>query len=132
MAYRLPSERVSIDLDDLTVEVERVTAWALQANAVRLLAPVINEQRTASDLVALVRFFVDEAQPTWAIVDHRGPVLPTVDGCLRLPLDTLLSMIVAWAGTINPPETAVDKIIPPSPLRDQLNAKLREKRRKAA
>jgi hypothetical protein len=132
MAYRLPSERVAIDLDDLTVEVERVAVWAIAAQAVRLLAPVMGEKRTLADLGALFGFFIAEGQPTWAIIDHRGPIPYTVEGCYRLPLDTISALIVAWAGTITPPETAVDKLVPPSELRDKLNAKLRAKRAKAA
>ena len=50
---------------------------------------------------------------------------------LRLPVTLGAAMVDGWLETITPKATAVDALIPPSPLRDQLNAKLRAKRKAA-
>jgi len=134
MAHRLPSERVAITVDDLTIEVERVTSWPIQQNAVRLWAAYQAAKPGNPEIVALrdlYECFVDEAQPTWDLVDHRGPIAQSVGGMFRLPVDLGLRFVGGWADTLPATDlpTAVDEMIPPSPLRDKLNAGLRAKRR---
>lgn len=135
MAYRLPSERVTLTSETgAAIEVAPVSAWALAFHASGLIAAYNAADPGGAELMALrdlYRFFVAEAQPTWAIIDHRGPITPTAEGMYRLPLDIALPMIGEWIGTLTPKSTAVDEMVPPSPLRDQLNAKLRAKRKVA-
>lgn len=100
--------------------VARAAAWAKAKGADELTA-----------LSALYELFVSEAQPTWDIADHKGPVPATAAGMLRLPLSLGLSIVSGWLETITPKASAVDEVIPAGPLRDQLNAKLREKRKAA-
>ena len=131
MAYRLTSERVTLTIEDgPTVEVEKVHADLIYQHAVGLTSAFLSakpEKQTAP-LQDLYSFFVKEAQPTWEIVDHRGPIAPSVEGMYRLPVTLGVSIVMEWAGTFIEKETAVDKLIPPSVLRDRLNTKLRTKR----
>ena len=134
MAYRLPSERVTLTIEDgPTVEVEKVHADLIYQHAVGLASAFLSAKpdKQNEPLQALYAFFVGEAQPTWEITDHRGPVLPTAAGMLRLPVALGVDICLEWAGTYIEKETAVDKVIPPSPLRDQLNDALKKKRRAA-
>jgi hypothetical protein len=134
MAYRLPSERVTITIEDgPTVEVEKVSADLIYQRAVGLASAFFAAKPAAQPaaLAELYGFFIAEAQPTWEIIDHRGPVLPTVAGMLRLPSAIGVDICLEWASTYIEKETAVDKMVPPSPLRDQLNATLRAKRKVA-
>ncbi len=134
MEYRLPSERVTIEIEDgPTLRVEKVHADLLYQHAVGLASAYLRAKPAAQmgALSALYSFFLAEAQPTWEIVDHRGPVLPNMDGMVRLPSALGVDICLEWAGTFIEKETAVDKMIPPSPLRDQLNAKLAAKRKAA-
>lgn len=134
MAYRLPSERVSLAIEDgPTVEVEKVAGDLLYLHAVGLIEAVVRAKsgKQGEAALDLYRFFVDEAQPTFEIIDHRGPVTPTAEGMLRLPIRLALDMCIEWAGTYIDKETAVDAMIPPSPLRDELNKRLRAIRKAA-
>lgn len=137
MAYRLASERVEVAIDDgPTVEVATIVAWPLMANAVRLLGVFLAAQGQGAELAVLLemyRFFVSEAQPSWDIADHRGPIPPTADGMLRLPLPIAIGMVEGWIETFAAEDatTAVDELVPPSPLRDQLNDVLKRKRKAA-
>lgn len=137
MAYRLPGERVPVVVDKgpfagLSVEVERIGAYAVYLAAVssRIAFEKADSGSTAEfgALRSLYAVFVDEAQPTWDIVDHRGPVPATANGMLRLPVSLATAVIEAWTETFNAveaaPLTAVDKLIPAGPLRDRLNAEL--------
>jgi hypothetical protein len=135
MAYRLPSERVTLNIEDgPTVEVEKVSADLIYQHAVGLLSACFGAKdgkASAAALTELYTFFVLEAQPTWEIVDHRGPVAATAAGMYRFPSKLGVDICLEWAGTYIEKATAVDELIPPSPLRDQLNAKLRAKRKAA-
>ena len=134
MAYHLGSERVTIEAEDgPTFEVGPLLAWPITAIAVHrfskyLAAPDANAQLVA--LRELYEWFVAEAQPTFAIVDHRGAIPNTTAGLLRLPLDLTLRVIEAWIDTATPQSTAVDEMVPPGPVRDALNAELKSKRRR--
>lgn len=133
MADDLRLPRVTITAG-ATVEVAPVLAWPLAFQAGRLIEAYQSAKPGAAELVALrdlYGFFIAEAQPTWTIIDHRGPIQPTTEGMYRLPLDVSLPIIAEWMATLIPKETAVDKLVPPSPLRDQLNAKLSAKRKAA-
>lgn len=131
MAYRLPSERVAIAIEDgPTVEVEKIGAWPIYHTAVGLVSActaATTEAATTDALLRLYEFFVAEAQPTWEITDHRGPILPTATAMLRLPVNEVaLPIVEGWAETFTPKPTAVDAMIPEGPLRDELNAGLRK------
>lgn len=133
MATRLPSERVPIASEDLSAEVTRCASWPLQQNAVRLWAAFL-KATGAAELVALrecYEFFVAEAQPTWDLIDHRGPVPATVSGLLRLNHMHVLGLVAEWAGTLQtePPTTAADELLPEGPLRDEMNRQLKAKRK---
>jgi hypothetical protein len=134
MAHDARPERVEITVDALTIEVFRIASSPLWGEAVRLASAWAAAKSTAAQIDALrdmAAFFVAEAQPTWAIVDQRGAVPPTVGGVLRLADTLQLALFSEWTDTIREKETAVDKLVAPSPLRDQLNAKLRAKRKAA-
>jgi len=145
VAYRLPGGRVPLAFEDgqyvgLQVEVEPLTAWAVYRYAVGLVAAFFAADEPAAEFAALravYEQFVTEGQPTWDIVDHRGPVPATAAGMLRLPLPLGLRIVELWSETFAPVEaeaesTAVDEIYPTSPLRDQLNEVLARKSAEAA
>jgi hypothetical protein len=131
MAYRLGGGRsILTPTDGLTVEVQDIVAWPLYHEAVARATAYFTASGPELELAALRRayaFFCAEAQPTWEIVDHRGIVPATTAGMLRLPVELGLGIILLWsqAFVAEPPETAVDKIIPPGELRDSLNRRLR-------
>jgi hypothetical protein len=135
MAYRLASERVPLDIEDgPTVEVERVAADLLYQHAMGLASAYLSaksDKAKSEALLELYGFFVAEAQPTWEIIDHRGPIAPTVAGTMRLPAALGVDIVLEWLGTHTRKASAVDALVPPSALRDQLNAALREKRKAA-
>lgn len=131
MAFRLPSERVTLNIEDgPAVEVEKVATDLVYQQAVGLTSAVFGDGgiKALADLYSL---FVNEGQPTWEIIDHRGPVPATLGGMLRLPTKLALDIALEWAGTYIEKSTAVDEIIPPSPLRDLLNDDLKRKRKAA-
>ena len=146
MAYRLPGGRVPLVFDDgpfagLRVEVEPISSWSVYRYAVTSVAAFFAAPGPEAEFAALrVAFglFVDEAQPTWEIVNHKGPVPPTEAGMLRLPLALGLALCEQWTDTYvgveeeEETETAVDEVYPPGGLRDQLNAVLARKRAEAA
>lgn len=132
MAYRVHGDRVALPIEDgPTVEVQPIGSWPIYWHAVGLTSAFLDAKGPAAELEALMAaygFFVREAQPTWEIVDHRGPVPATAEGMLRLPvLEIGIRMVDAWAETFLPKPTAVDAMIPEGPLRDELNAGLRRK-----
>lgn len=136
MAYRLPGGRVTLAFEEgqyagLSIEVEPIASWAIYRHALALVAAFFAATEARVENAALraaYEHFVGEAQPTWSIVDHRGPIQPTTEGLLRLPLPLGLRLVELWSETFIPaeqPETAVDELIPPGPLRDEMNARLR-------
>ncbi len=131
MAYRLPSERVTLELDGPSVEVTALSAEPIHALGVARAAAWAQAKGQAEQvnaLTALYELFVAEAQPIWDILDHRGPVAATASGMLRLPVALGVSIISGWLDTMTPKTTAVDEIIPPGDLRDELNKRLRAKK----
>jgi hypothetical protein len=134
MAYRLPGGRVPLEVDGydgLQVELQPIGAWPVFLHATALSSALFAaEDGSVEQLNALIKsytHFLTEAQPTWHIVDHRGPVQATVAGMLRLPVALAMGLVVDWSAAFaaEPPATAVDKLVPEGPLRDELNAKLR-------
>lgn len=134
MAYRLPGGRVPLSVDGydgLQVEVEPIGAWPVYRAAVELSAAFFAaESGTAAEfdaLLSLYGHFLIEAQPTWDIVDHRGSVAPTLAGMLRLPVPLAVGLAADWSALFvaEPLATAVDKLIPPGEMRDELNRRLR-------
>lgn len=133
MASQLHAERVPVTLDDLTIEVAPILAWPIAFSVSRLIAVYEAATEGSAEVVALRDLygtFLEEAQPTWDLIDHRGPIAPTLAGMWRLPLPVALGLIGAWLTTITPPSTAVDEMVPPGPLRESLNTELRKSRRR--
>lgn len=132
MAYVLHGERAPLTVDDLTIEVAPIVADPVYVAAIGLVVTALTAK---PDAVQQARrdaygFFVAEAQPTWAIVDHRGSIPATANGMLRLPDALAFRLIEAWTDlfTAEPPATAADAVLPPGPVRDAVNAKLRKTR----
>jgi hypothetical protein len=147
MAFRLPGGRVDLAFEDgpytgLHVEVETVGAWPIHRAAVELASAFFAATGSTAELRALTTLyglFVVEAEPAWDIEDHHGRVPTTAAGMLRLPLALALRLCELWAETFagieaedEAPATAVDELIPPGSLRDQLNETLARKRAEAA
>lgn len=134
MVYRLPSERVLLDVEGPSVEVERIGAWPIHRTALSLMSAFMRATEPGPELAALAElypFFLGEAQPVWDIADHRGPVPVSVVGMYRLPIPLALRIVDGWLETFEPDKpSAVDAVIPPGPVRDALNKGLRAKRSK--
>jgi hypothetical protein len=131
VAYRIATERTSITVEDgPTAEVQPIGAWPIYRTAVGLVAAFYAAPPTGeiTALRELYAFFVAEGQPTWEIVDHHGPVFPTPEGMLRLPLPVAFGLIDGWTSLFVPKPTAVDAMVPEGPLRDELNAGLRKRK----
>lgn len=147
--WRVPNERVVLDLDGPSVEVAPIRSWAIQFEALALASVFQRASSPEEEYPALktaYEYFIAEGQPQWDIVDHRGAVPVTARGMLRLP-DALASEIVnQWLATFEAkaehPEieglhvvesdapSAVDALIPPGPLQTAVKRRLR--RAKAA
>jgi hypothetical protein len=134
VAYRLPGDRVALDLDGPLVEVEPVHAWAIQRLGVREYLAYQAATEPDAELAALLslfRFVAGEAQPSWDIADHRGLIPATGEGMLRLPLELSLRIVADWLGTlpvaadVEEPGSVVDEVLPPGPLRDEVKTRLR-------
>jgi len=133
VAYRLPTERVQVTTDDLSIEVTSVVAWAVAHTAGSLVDAFYAAKPGDPELEALkalYSFFLTEAQPSWEIEDHRGRIPTTVTGMLRLPLEAALGLIAEWVATATPKPTVADEALPPGPVRDEVNAALKRERRK--
>lgn len=129
--YRIDRERVGLDLDGPSVEVQPIVAWPVFWTGVRLSTAYDIAKDGQSEMAALeslYAFVASEAQPVWDLADHHGPIPPTALGFLRIELELALKIVAAWLGTLNPPTTAVDELIPAGGLRDALNADLKRKR----
>jgi hypothetical protein len=128
VTYVLPSIRITLELDGPSVEVTEIIAEPIHALGVARAAAWAGAKGESAQLTALrelYELFAAEAQPTWDIADHRGPVPATSAGMLRLPIPLGLSIVSGWLDTITPKTTAVDELTPPGPLRDQLNRRLK-------
>ena len=134
MVYRLSGERVRLDLDGPVVEVEPIRAWPVARIGVRswlAFQAATDPDTELAALLELYRLFVAEAQPSWDIADHRGLISLSAEGMCRLPLDLAQKIITGWLGTLplpiesEEPESAVDAVLPPGPLRDEVKTRLR-------
>lgn len=129
MAYRLPDERVDVFVDDIQIEVS-----PLNSEVIALHGLTLAEKAGPDNLDALLKLyglFVAEAQPTWAILDACGPILPTRGGMLRLPLAVGLGMVQGWLATLPVQQpTVADEVLPDGPVKDEVNAALRAAKRK--
>lgn len=141
MVYRLASERINVGPEDgPEIEVERLAAWPIYRLALRRAAAFTSAtDGSDAELEAysqLLGFFVLHAQPTFAIIDHLGVVPATHSGMLRLPVPLVQTMIDGWLRSFSQvaeePTSAVDEIIAPGVLREQLKAGLRTARRRKA
>lgn len=132
--WRVPSERIALDLGGPTVEVERICSWSIQFEGLSLLGRFNVAAKAQDEYVALNGLFehvIREAQPQWDIVDHLGPVPATARGMARLPLDLGLAIASQWLGTLPQkkeaaePPSAVDAVIPPGPLNREIKRRLK-------
>ncbi len=127
--YRLPGDRITLDLDGPTVEIEPIRAWAVLLASTQLGAAYVAasdpvEQYTA--LAALAEFFLLEAQPQWNFADHRGPIRETVNGFLRLTPVMQSGVIAGWQATYEEEKSsAVDAVIEPGPANLEIKRRLR-------
>jgi len=144
--WRIPGERIRLDLGGPSVEVEPLRSWMIQTECLFLAQKVKDAAEGAAEYVALnalFEFVVREAQPQWDIVDHLGAVPTDARGMGRLPLTLALEIVDAWTGSLNArpempevPEglyvvesdaaSAVDALIPPGPLRQTVKRRLRK------
>lgn len=130
--YRLPGERVKLDLDGPTVEVEPIRSWMIQTESLALAARLGAAEEGVAEYAALkslYEFFVAEAQPTWDIGDHRGAIPNTAAGMMRLPLALASSIISQWQDSL-PKAPAADlpsavDILPDGPGKDEVKRRLR-------
>ena len=142
--YRLPGERIRLDLDGPTVEVEPLRSWMLQAECLLLAQKAVAAAEGAPQYVALndlYEYVIREAQPQWDIVDHIGAVPLTARGMARLPLPLAMEICNQWLETLDAkpepvevPEglhlvesdahSAVDAKIPPGPVNRELKRRL--------
>lgn len=131
--WSIASERITLDLDGPSVEVERLHSWMVQFQ-VLALAGVYNRAQTSvaeyAALVPLFERFVYEAQPSWSISDHRGAIPCTAGGMARLPIRLGLAMIDRWLESLIVPkpdeaESAVDAVVPPGPANREIKRRLR-------
>lgn len=79
-------------------------------------------------LAAVYDRFAAEAQPTWDITDHRGPVPCTGRGMLRLPTQLGIQIVAGWAASlavVEQPASAVDAVVPAGPLNREIKRRLR-------
>ena len=135
--WRIPGERIALDLDGPSVEVERLRSWSIQFEGLSLLARFMAASKQQDEYLALNALFehvVREAQPQWDIVDHLGAVPTTARGMARLPLDLGLSIASLWLETLvavekkeaeAEPPSAVDALIPPGPMNREIKRRLR-------
>lgn len=149
--WRLPGERVRLDLDGPSVEVEPIYSWMIQAECLVLAQRLKEADEGPAEYVALgnlFEVFVREAMPQWDIADHLGPIPATVAGMRRLPLTLQSSILDQWIQSLeeeeeaerpelpgltlveSPAPSAVDAVVPPGPLNREIKKRLR--RAKAA
>jgi hypothetical protein len=135
MTYRLPSERVTVEVENgPPIEVERLGVWTLAWTGAYLVGQFYAATAPEAELAALRNigaYFIVEAQPTWDIADHRGPIPVTVDGFLRLPDPMALAMVRAWLETQHEKASAVDELVPPGEAREELKRRLKASRKAA-
>jgi hypothetical protein len=144
--WKVPSERVTLDLDGPSVEVEPIRSWNIHLESLHAWRVVADAEKPEAKYVALTKLyeqFVFEAQPTWDIADHRGPVPTTARGMARIPLDLQLAILAGWVDSYvvaEKPEreplpfsvvesdapSAVDAIFPSGPVNRELKRRLRK------
>lgn len=143
--WRVSSERIRLDLDGPSVEVEPLRSWMIQTECLLLAQRLKDADEGAAEYVALTNLFefvVREAQPQWDIVDHLGAVPATARGMARLPVALALEICDEWTATLDArPErdaipglrlvesdaaSAVDAVVPAGPLRREIKRRLRK------
>lgn len=113
--------------------VDKILGWPVFAVAVRKMTAFQEAEGPAAEMAALTslyEFFEAEARPVWNLEDGRGPVAPTSAGMARVPVKVVGALYDLWVETFpRPAPSAVDEVIPPGPLRDELNAGLKAARK---
>lgn len=128
--HQLSSGRVSLTIEDgPAVEVVGIGAWPIYHAAAGLVSAYLAKEDDIGAYREALAFFLVEAQPAFTVADHRGPIPPTLAGMLRLPVPIALGWVIEWAGTFIPKATAADALLPDGPVKDQVNATLRRKKR---
>jgi hypothetical protein len=133
--YRLPGERVALDLDGPTVTVEPIRSWAIRFEFAVLVGrydAAADEAAQYAALTPIFGYFVAEAQPAWDIADQTGPIPATARGMVRLPLGLAFEICTGWVNTL-PVElpSAVDAVVPPGPVHDEIKRRLRSVKKAA-
>jgi hypothetical protein len=142
--WKVPSERVTLDLDGPSVSVEPIRSWNIQQECLHGWRVFLDAKTPEAEYVALSTLyqqFVIEALPSWDIADHRGPVPVTARGVARLPLDLQLAILAGWRDTFgvkaereplpfpvreSDAPSAVDAIFPPGAVNKELKRRLRK------
>lgn len=132
--WSVPGNRIKLDLDGPSVEVEPIHAWSIFFET-RALRAIFDNAKTPADeysaLTSLFNYVALEAQPQWDIVDHRGAVPPTGRGFHRLELKMALQIVDGWANSFNVQQeevqSAADVILAPGPVRDEVKRRLKKK-----
>jgi hypothetical protein len=128
--------RVTTPIDDgeyagASATVDQIIGWPVFAIGSARMAEFLAAEGEAElkALLDLYGAYEKYARPVWNVEDGAGPVPPTAEGMLRLPVPLVETLYHLWLATFPgaeaPESTAVDEIIPPGPLRDELNAGLR-------
>lgn len=128
--WQVPGERITLDLDGPSVEVERLRSWPVQYQVLALAAAFNAANTPATEYAALVPLFerfVYEAQPSWSIADHRGAIPATAAGMMRLPLPLGVAMVTQWLESLPVPAaqpSAVDGARLPEPVKREIKRRL--------
>ena len=107
--YRLPDNALTLVLDEppyagAEIEVRLGVGLGVYARARTWLGRFRDAEAGGDEeqaaIEAVYSLFVDEALLAWNLIDHRGPVPPTTEGMLRLPLLLGLEIVSTWLAAL--------------------------------
>jgi hypothetical protein len=99
--YRLPDKRATIKLDELGLVGGEIDVSLRMPLALMAKSAVAQEE---GDLTELRGLFLEWADASWNLTDHKGEVPVTEDGFGRLTPREQMVVIAAWLrGVVEPP-----------------------------